>query len=111
MMPTVATMVNAGRTGKAPTSVRNSLTKLLVPGSESVARPAIRKRPASSGARRATPPSAPRRRAPAQQGRQAGPAAVRADLAGPAPGDEHPDDDEQQGDGDAVHDHVQHRAR
>ena len=49
-------IVNTGRVGKEPISVRNSLTKLLVPGSESVARPATSRLPARSGANRATPP-------------------------------------------------------
>ena len=56
MMPRVARIAYTGSSGNEPMSTRNSLTKLLVPGSASEASPARRNTPASFGACAATPP-------------------------------------------------------
>ncbi len=52
----VAMMPITGYRVKVPTSTRNSLTKGASPGSDSVARPPIRKVPARIGATFWTPP-------------------------------------------------------
>ena len=56
MMPTVPRIVKTGAVLNEPISTMNSLTKLLVRGSASEARPAMRNAPASTGALAATPP-------------------------------------------------------
>ena len=90
MMPTVAMTCHRLVTVNVPISTRNSLTNGAVPGSASEARPAKKNTPASTGA-------LPR-------------AAEVADLPRAAAGDQHADDQEQQAGGEAVVDHVEHRA-
>ena len=56
MIPAVATTAYTGCRAKVPSSTRNSLTNVDIPGSASDDSPMTRKTPPSTGATFATPP-------------------------------------------------------